>query len=195
MNLILLSPPTLVPNETTILCQLFEAGLTHFHLRKPTFSKVNILDYLLEIPEIYHDRIVLHQYHAFCEVFKLKGIHLPEKVRISQHYPINVPLISTSFHDTTTLLANETCYQYVFLSPIFNSISKPNYPAGFQKEELAASLKQTKQKVIALGGVSFPKVQECKSLGFSGVACIGAVWQNPDPLEAFEQLRNELAFF
>ena len=74
---------------------------------------------------------------------------------------------------------------YVFLSPIFNSISKSGYNSAFSKEELHNAMKQGKidNKVIALGGVSSANIDTVKDLGFGGAALLGDIWdrtESPD---------------
>jgi len=60
--------------------------------------------------------------------FNIKGIHLNEKNRregiLEKFYS---DIRSTSFHSIEDLVADKSKYEYVFLSPIFDSISKIGY--------------------------------------------------------------------
>ena len=69
-------------------------------------------------------------------------------------------------------------YDYLFLSPIFDSISKVGYKSGFNDEELLnASVDGIiDERVIALGGVTFDKIPYLKELHFGGVAMIGGLY-------------------
>ena len=57
--LIIISPEKDLKNEISILNQLFEAGLECFHLRKPTYSKEEMVAYLNQIDSKFHQKIVL----------------------------------------------------------------------------------------------------------------------------------------
>lgn len=67
---------------------------------------------------------------------------------------------------------------YVFLSPIFDSISKSGYHSAFTLEVLqqAAAHNIIDEKVVALGGVTPDKVKWLRQIGFGGAAMLGAVW-------------------
>ena len=80
-------------------------------------------------------------------------------------------------------------YDYLFLSPIFDSITKVGYRAGFREEELQeASMKGIiDEKVVALGGVTFESIDFLKGLNFGGVAMIGGIY-NMDGLNRFKDL-------
>lgn len=66
---------------------------------------------------------------------------------------------------------------YLFLSPIFDSISKAGYRSAFSHEQLqrAADEGVIDRKVIALGGVTPERIPYLHSLGFGGVAMLGAL--------------------
>lgn len=79
------------------------------------------------------------------------------------------------------------CALCSFLSPIYGSISKPGYEAAFpDADALASALAGARYPVLALGGVTPDKFEELRELGFAGAALLGAVWQAPDPVAAFE---------
>ena len=62
-------------------------------------------------------------------------------------------------------------YDYVTLSPIFDSISKQGYKSAFKLMELKNKIKG--KKVVALGGVTPDKFSYLKSIGFKGAALLG----------------------
>ena len=66
----------------------------------------------------------------------------------------------------------------MFLSPIFDSISKQGYAAAFTKEELADASRRgvIDERVIALGGVTPKHLGELARIGFGGGAFLGHVW-------------------
>jgi thiamine-phosphate pyrophosphorylase len=69
---------------------------------------------------------------------------------------------------------------YLFLSPVFDSISKENYNSRFP-ESLLCDLKSKgiiNEKVIALGGVNKHNISKVKDYGFGGAAVLGALWED-----------------
>jgi thiamine-phosphate pyrophosphorylase len=197
MQLILFSTPVLGSTESALLPLFFEKGLRYFHVRKPGASLTQLRDYLLHIPAEFHSHVVIHDHYELAHEFKLKGIHLPEERRKEyesgkKQFPV-LPIISTSFHSLSELQEQKILYPYVFLSPIFNSISKKEYTAAFDKEPLRRAIAAYKKRtdfsaLIALGGIEAKCWEEVQALGFDGAAVLGAVWNSSDPLKAFSDL-------
>jgi len=197
MRFILLTPPKTLPDEITLLNTFFEQGLPILHLHKPDYDVSQLQEYLDQIASEWHPKIVLHAYppnlashHPLNDIqANIKGIHLPEQVRMeAMPLPDKFKVISTSFHHLNDLLACEGEYEYLFISPIFNSISKQGYQAAFELDDLAHAMSQSKYPVIGMGGIAADKMQVVKDLGFAGVGVLGGVWQSDTPAETLNQL-------
>ncbi len=77
--IILISPEETSESEIATLHQLFEAGLSHFHLRKPNASLDDHIAYLNMVNATYHNRIMTHNFHKeLCSQFNIMGVHLEE---------------------------------------------------------------------------------------------------------------------
>jgi thiamine-phosphate pyrophosphorylase len=90
-------------------------------------------------------------------------------------------LIGVSAHDLDDVAAAAAAgADYVTLSPIFLTSSKPGYgPAlGVAAIELAASLGIA---VIALGGLTADLVRPCLAAGAAGVAVMGEIMRSDNP--------------
>ena len=194
--LVLLSTPFFFEGEDEILTRLFEAGLSHFHLRKPEATLLETQLLVERIPAMYHNRIVLHQHFELCQRFELKGIHLKETDKDNwDNNAAKYKVISAAFHATAALLQLGLAQQlhYAILSPIFNSISKRNTLGAFDHKELGAFIKHHEARLprlVALGGVTADSLGTIQSLGFKGAACIGAVWDATDPVLSYLALRK-----
>lgn len=85
---------------------------------------------------------------------------------------------------------------YVFLSPIYSSISKPGHggegaAATFpDADALASALAGSRYPVLALGGVTPDRFSELAELGFAGAALLGSIWAADDPLAAWDAARR-----
>ncbi|MEM7366979.1 MAG: thiamine phosphate synthase [Bacteroidota bacterium] len=201
MKLILLSTPTDWTAEQDILCSLFECGLQRFHLRKPAFTYEEGQAWLKRLPKTFHPRIVLHQHWELIEEWELGGIHIPEwrrqQLSNTEKRDWQVRLakksmsLSTSVHDMQTL--NELRQlSYVFLSPVFPSISKQ----GYAPTEEFRIQKEFPFEIYALGGIDAHKLVEVKDRGFDGAALLGAIWQEPaSAVQKFRQVHKILHSF
>lgn len=104
--------------------------------------------------------------------------------------------VSTSFHALEDLGVCRGELDYVFLSPIYASISKPGHggegtTAAFpDADALASALAGSRYPVLALGGVTPERFAELADLGFAGAALLGSIWSAEDPLAAWEAARR-----
>lgn len=204
-KLIIFTFPESIPNEIEIITLLFENGLNILHLRKPHDSLNSIANFIEKIPIQFHSKIVIHSHFSLLETFELKGIHLNNSNKkfyseLEQH---NRQIISTSCHSINELneLKNgRNKYKYVFLSPIFDSISKNSYCANFTQTELidAKSQEIISRKIVALGGIEANKIEQIKAFGFGGIGILGAIWRennfrkkNEKILQKFIEIRNK----
>lgn len=64
-------------------------------------------------------------------------------------------------------------YDYLTLSPIYDSISKEGYKSSFERKDLENEIRNLPIDVIALGGVTPDKFEELKAIGFAGAAMLG----------------------
>jgi len=198
VQLVLISPPHAQAGEALLATEMLAAGLARFHVRKPGWSRAELAAYLAEIPAQYHSQLVLHSHHALVGGLGLGGAHLTAAARAARELPELLPgqTLSTSFHTLDEVRRHRRHYDYVFLSPIFSSLSKENYPAAFDLSEVAAALAKLRNRrayapqVFALGGVEGARLAEVQQAGFGGAAVLGAVWQNPDPVAAFRILQS-----
>ena len=128
------------------------------------------------IPEQYRKRIVVHDHFYLKSEYGLKGVHLNS--RNSQLPPKFKGSISCSCHTIEEVIQHKKACDYVFLSPIFDSISKDDYPAHFTQNELKdyARRKIIDRRVMALGGVGYDNIKLLKDLGFGGAVLLGDIW-------------------
>lgn len=95
------------------------------------------------------------------------------------------------FHSIKELEGCNEKYDYAFLSPIFNSISKAGYKSNYDLRVIKGFLKNRNEKIIALGGIDEDKIDAVKNLGFQGIALLGAIWQSENPVEKFKRIKEK----
>ncbi len=179
MELIVISKPTVFKEESSLINQLFEAGLQVFHLRKENVDEAAYRKIIEGISPEYHSRIALHHFHSLTGDYHIHRIHHTESFRKERHngkLPEN-KIFSTSIHH----LADRNQigqYNYSFFGPVLNSLSKPGYksmiPSHFRLEKHQAA-----PKIIALGGIGLTEIDQVKEMNFDGIALLGSIWNDP----------------
>lgn len=187
MRLIVFSPEKEFEGEHNLVNSFFEKGLETFHVRKPFFSKKEMEDYLRKFPTVYYSKMILHSHYELCDLFGLKGKH-----KRGTHKAWDQNYVTAACHSLSALTScKNKGLDYVFLSPIFDSISKEGYRKGFNRDALKKTLNQKLGiDVMALGGITKDKVEMCMKMGFDGVAVLGSIWKSESPLTSFLALKS-----
>lgn len=176
MRFIAITTPEVDNKDLLLIKRLLEGGIDIIHLRKPE-SDIHACRQLLKaLTKEERERIIVHDFPELYDEFSLKGIHINRNVSsLPNDY---IGFRTRSCHSLEEVRHYKKEYDYLFLSPIFDSISKVGYRAGFRKEELQeASMKGIiDEKVVALGGVTFESIAYLKGLNFGGVAMIGGIY-------------------
>ena len=195
----MISTSGIIENEVNIVTKLFEAGLENFHFRKHKLSTRKTKEFINAIPAHFHNRIVIHSHHNLARHFNLKGIHLTKSHKkrkwrtwfivhlIKLKHPHIV--ISTSYETIGQLFDRSTDYKYdyVFLSPIFESITS-KFQGGYTHHSLKSALSKTQCNVIARGGVDSTAIEKAHEIGFAGLAFYNSIWKRKDPLAEFNTI-------
>lgn len=195
MKWIVITSPNFLQGEATFISRLFDHGVDLLHLRKPGASMEAYRQLLDEIPHEWHNRIVLHSHFELANMYNLHGVHLNH--RCPQAPEGFDKSISCSCHSLEEVEQNKPMRNYVFLSPIFDSISKEGYGAAFSPEVLrdAASKQIIDYKVVALGGIEASHINALKEWHFGGAAFLGDIWNriNDKDVDAYlDHLRQLL---
>lgn len=209
MKLIVISNGADVENEIAIVEAMIQDGIEAYHLRKPHYTTKDYETYIQRISSKYRSKIVIHSRHNLAGKYGLKGMHISKthkRTPIRTFFRIfklrfnNKDLtVSTTFSAIGTLLRDKKKYEYVFLSPIFNSVSKKGKKGRFRLSQISDALVKARKRhkvIYASGGVTIDKIKKVKDLGFDGVCATGNIWLAEDPLaefRAFKQKCEELS--
>lgn len=190
MRWITITSPEFLSGEAIFIDKLFLQGLDLLHIRKPDAPLEAYKRLLLQIPKQWYSRIVLHEHFDLAEKFGLHGIHLNR--RCSQVPDSFRGSISCSCHTLEEVKKQKASKDYVFLSPIFDSISKVGYHAAFSPTSLkqAAMENIIDEKVIALGGITANNIFLVKEWHFGGVAFLGDIWKRMSDPQVDEYLKH-----
>jgi len=192
--ILLISPEQTSVTEIQTLHQLFKAGLTHFHFRKPTASLEEHIAYLDKVDSRFHKRIMTHNFHEeLCKRFDLKGIHLEEAkwreqgenlAKYVYAFAKTKKTLSSSYHEPEDLEAQAVEFDYTILSPVFAAISKSEMQGrGFD-------VRSIDKFIVGMGGINAQTTPDAVQLGFKGVGALGGIWNAPDSVSAFKEMQE-----
>lgn len=180
MKLIAISWPEMFEGEARIINALFDMGLPVLHLRKPGIPESEVERLIMHISPEFYDRLTLHYSPQLAERQELGGYHLSKgSLAAPDEWEGR---LSASCHSIDEIpAALQTC-DYVFLSPIFDSISKAGYTSNFTTDQIAQARKAgiINRRVIALGGVTPEAIPYVEEMGFGGAAVLGGLWGDRD---------------
>lgn len=172
---IAITKPYAVDGEDAIIRHLLANGFDIVHLRKPDADICYCRDLLRRLSPSERRRIVIHDYYLLYDEYSLRGIHINKNLA---SYPADYHGTRTrSCHAFEEVVRYKQECDYLFLSPIFDSISKIGYRSKFSHDELLSASRSgvIDSKVVALGGVTADKIAYLQSLHFGGVAMMGAI--------------------
>ena len=192
MKWIVVTQPQPFEQEAEYIARLLGLGVDYIHLRKPDMAEGEFEYLLKRIPEYLHPRLTLHDHFSLAEKYHVGGLHLNSRQRF---LPDSFRgRVSCSCHSFSEVAQWKNRMDYLFLSPIFDSISKGGNSSAFTANILQEASAQSliDQKVIALGGVKLENIPYLRSLGFGGVAQLGDIWLRIDDEEYLRKTRQVL---
>lgn len=175
---IVITLPYFFDGEAEQIVQLLHSSVDLIHIRKPESKAEEVEKLIMSIPSEYYPRLVLHDHHDLAMKYHLHGVHLNGR---NPQPPMGWEgSVSKSCHSLEEVKEWKGKCDYVSLSPIFDSISKQGYHAAFSSSEIeeARRVGIIDKKVLALGGVTFNKIDDVLRMGFGGGMILGDAWKN-----------------
>ena len=192
--MILITEPDFIPDEEKFINAFFNEGLGILHLRKPEATALQMHELISKIDEKFHSRIMIHSHYELFETFKIRGVHFTEnsKGQIRSYEKVQCKK-SLAVHELSDLKCVDNSIDYVFLSPLFSSVSKAGYSKQWNFESIKAELSEYRNfKVMALGGITLDNVKQVKELGFDDFALLGSIWE---PVKSNHSLTQVIEIF
>ncbi|MCM1520688.1 MAG: thiamine phosphate synthase [Lachnoclostridium sp.] len=164
-----------VSDESHKITMLLGNGWDYVHLRHPSASRREMQSILEGVDLRLHDRIVLHGHFDLINDFNIGGVHLNNRC---PEAPASFRgRVSCSCHSVEEVMVCDSL-DYVTLSPIFPSISKPGYSGNFTDDSLR-KISQARVPVVALGGITSENVSRLSAYPFAGYAVLGSLeWES-----------------
>ena len=182
---------------------LFRVGVRWLMLREKNLdpaTRRGLLQDLVARGAPFGARVTVNGDLAAARATGAAGLHLPSGndigARLVEARRTLGPgaLLGASAHDPAeALISAESGADYVTLSPVFESASKPGYGPALGPAGLRALAVRLAIPVVALGGVGVGNAGACLGAGAAGVAVMGAVMAAADPGAAAGKLLAALA--
>lgn len=178
MTIVITLPHFFDGEDRRIVSLMERRDIDLLHIRKPQAARHEVETLIRRLPETLRQRLVLHDHHTLAMQYGLHGIHLnsrnPEAPKGWQGST------SISCHSIEELeREKQKPFNYLSLSPIFDSISKQGYLSAFSQAEILTAHRQgiIDHRVMALGGVTFDKIPMIQTMGFGGAMILGDAWK------------------
>lgn len=174
--------------EGDVASRLTDGGFSYVHVRKPGSSAEDMERLVMSVGPELRRRLILHDHHDKAAQWGAGGVQInsrtPEGFRAADGM-----MVTRSVHSIDECRA-AAGYDYVTLSPIFPSISKPGYLPSIDRESLADYLAgEDRSATVALGGVTYGNVEKVRAMGFDGAAMLTDAWRRrTDPVKFGLQL-------
>lgn len=187
-------PPLLVISDRSqarrplpeIAAASFAGGCRWFSLREkdlPQAERHRLLSELVALGRRFDATVTVHDDIDAAIATGAGGVHLPsgsDPAAVRLRLPRG--LIGVSAHapaEAAALLAGKA--DYVTLSPIFPSPSKPEYGPPLGLGALREAVALSGGAVIALAGIDETNAAACRAAGTAGIAVMGEIMRAPDP--------------
>ncbi|HXC14938.1 MAG TPA: thiamine phosphate synthase [Stellaceae bacterium] len=171
----------------------FAGGGRWFSLREkdlPAGERRALLMALVELAHRFGAVVTAHEDVGAVVKTGADGVHLPgggDPRAARKRLPS--ALIGVSAHSARDAAAAlRAGADYVTVSPVFPTASKPGYGPALGLDGLARMVMAAPGPVLALGGVTPDKAALCRAAGAGGIAVMGEVMRADDPRATVAQL-------
>lgn len=182
---IAITPEAIMPGEARWIARLLRSGVvSRVHVRHPGVSEAELRSVVEGVDASLRRRLTLHD---FPQLARESGTGLQLNSRNNIIPDGFTGTLSKSCHSLKETEESAGC-DYVTLSPIYDSISKSGYHAGFDVGDGRLRDVISRRRVIALGGVTPDRFGELRSAGFAGAALKG--WIDAEGGELDRKLKS-----
>jgi len=175
----------------------FAGGCRWFSLREkdlPPAERRALLGALVVLGHRWGAIVTVHNDIDAAAMADAGGVHLPSGGSpAAARLRLPGALIGASAHsaeEASALLSAGA--DYVTVSPVFLTASKPGYGPALSLDGLADIVERVAGPVIALGGVTAANAASCRAAGAHGIAVMGEVMRAADPQAAVEAILHEI---
>jgi len=197
MRLIVITPSDIIDKEYDLANYMLKNGLPAIHLRKPSFTKEEMINYIEHFSDEEQSRMVLHSHHRIMLDYDLKGLHLSRRHRrrefrswltqtlVEMRIGKKIVVCSSS-KSLSSMVENYDNFDYVMLTPVFTD--PQGHRPSFSPNLLQQVLRNYPGKIVARGGTDADSIEKAREMGFAGVAFHNYLWNNDDPRKEYDRI-------
>ena len=172
---------------------VFAGGCRWFSLREKDLTPEErrvLLGELVSLGRRFGAVVTAHEDIEAVAAIGADGVHVPgggspDAVRAR----LPGALIGASAHSADEAVALlRAGADYVTVSPVFMTASKPGYGPALGLEALASIAARAPGPVVALGGITPENAAQCVAAGARGVAVMGEIMRSADPRAIVERM-------
>ena len=200
-------PPILVITDrrmagrplTDVVAGALQGGCRWILLREPDLPEAELVELGRSIAALccrHGARLSVSANAAAAAALGAAGVHLPQRLANGGAMAEargalgKAALIGVSCHSHAEAeAARRIGADYVTLSPVFLTESKPGYGPALGLAALASTAQALDLPVVALGGIGAANAASVRRSGAAGIAVMGSIMRAADPAEAFAGLR------
>lgn len=187
MKTVVITDTPFSDNEAEMIRIILSEGIDRVHIRKPGSPESDFRRLIEAVPERFYPAITLQDHVGLAVGYGIGGVHLNSR---NPSVPAGFKgKVSRSCHSLEEV-ARCREEDYLFLSPIYDSISKNGYRSAFTENSLSESDGIIGPRVYALGGVRPENLLELERYGFGGAAFLGYVWKDATPENIVLRIRE-----
>jgi thiamine-phosphate pyrophosphorylase len=177
---------------------VFAGGCRWFSLREkdlPPTERRALLGRLLVLGRRFGGIVTAHEDIEAVAELAADGVHLPSGGSLkAARARLPDALIGASAHSAEEAAALlRAGADYVTVSPVFLTASKPGYGPALGLDGLARIVAQAPGPVVALGGIAPDNAALCLAAGAGGVAVMGEVMRSENPRASVERILRAMA--
>jgi thiamine-phosphate pyrophosphorylase len=176
----------------------FAGGCRWFSLREkdlPAAERHGLLGALIALGRRWGATVTVHEDLDAAVAAGASGVHLPSRGSPeATRTRLPCGLIGASAHsaeEASRLLRSGA--DYVTVSPVFVTASKPGYGPALGLEGLSRIVALAPGPVVALGGITAANTAACRAAGAQGIAIMGEIMRAADPRAAVEGILRSIA--
>ena len=181
-----------------VATQLFEAGCRWLMVREKDLATAELgvlAGEIVQIARPYGACVVVNGDWQAAMAAGASGVHLQAAgdIAAAREAMGDGALMGLSCHTGEDLqAARVACADYITISPVFMTESKPGYGPALGIEGLRTLCATFPGPVVALAGISPDNAARCLDAGAAGVAVMGGIMRSDNPADATRRMLHSI---
>jgi len=180
-----------------VLAALAQAGVAGFQVRAKALPDADLLAFAASVVDALRPHgamVVVNDRVDVALAVGADGVHLGRTdlpVAVARRLAPDLLVGATCRNREQALQAAADGADYAGFGPVFATSSKSGLPSPLGLDAVTAAAGAL--PLVAIGGIEPATARAARAAGAHGVAVIGAIWRQPDPVSAAKELLEAVA--